>query len=248
MSENKRHSQTNVVINDKSRGSTHLRFSEIFSNHILQLYCWVCRWKNFLNRWTGYLAKLQARKSIAPWWSSAKAVSCDFDIVDAYNSSFSGFCSMDTVSIFSSVRPNYVMLTSPDSTFSFNDCFLNGWILRDSLSLSCQTVSLFHEHGNFWYQIFSQGSVNHDILWWCRMDNSSASAIQHLALLKLKFLKSYMQFRDTFNISMPNSAQIRRSCCCEDVAIFHVVLLKWQKSTGWSRLILQFCHFVKIRR
>jgi len=50
------------------------------------------------------------------------------------------------------------MLTSPNSTF--NHIFK--WILYDSLSLSCHVRLLFpscREHGNFWYRVFSQGSV-----------------------------------------------------------------------------------------
>ena len=44
-------------------------------------------------------------------------------------------------------------------TALFQWLFLNGWILHYSLSLSCQSVSLISWTWQFWYRIFSQGSV-----------------------------------------------------------------------------------------
>jgi len=64
MSENKRQYETDIAINDKSRGTVakQLRYCGIFKDSLLQIHCWVCLWKNFKN--SQHLAKLQARKLV----------------------------------------------------------------------------------------------------------------------------------------------------------------------------------------
>ena len=97
MSDYKRHFQTNVI-NDKSQDSvaTHLRCGEIFSSHI------------FTNLLLSLQVKKKLFKSVNIWQNYRQegglhvheAVSCDADDTDAYNRSFCGLCSMDTVKMF----------------------------------------------------------------------------------------------------------------------------------------------------
>jgi len=136
MSENKRHPQTNDVINDKSQGSVaaHLRCGKIFNSHYfftnLLLESAVEIFFKSMNIW-------QARKWIARWWSWAKAVSCDVDDADAYNWSFCELCKTNTAKIHFCQLINAHI--SRQYFFSDN---LNGWIIRGSLILECLNVSV----------------------------------------------------------------------------------------------------------
>jgi len=134
VSENKRHAQTNVVIDNKSHHPYCYKF--IGESASEKLFKSANIWQNY--RQEG-------------WLHVDDRVSCDVDDADECNRSFCGLRSTDAVKIFLSV--NSIILTSPDSTFQ--RLFLNGWILHDSLSFY---VGLFHpycERGNFSYQIFS---------------------------------------------------------------------------------------------
>jgi len=106
LSENERHSQNNVAINDQSQGSVpiHLRCGAIFNSLLLQIFFWVYQWKKTFFKqveiWQNCTQEVglhvdDHEKSCFQWYRLPRGV---------YNQSFWGLCSKDTVKIFLSVN------------------------------------------------------------------------------------------------------------------------------------------------